>query len=449
MSAVLVNETSQGLTCNGRELREMFCAATRLLDKNVTIINALNVFPVPDGDTGINMLLTMQSTMAEAAGCSDMDTSAVAEAMARGALMGARGNSGVILSQIMRGFAKGFIGQSAFGPAEMAHALEQASIAAYESISRPCEGTMLTVMKDVAAAARDSVVRDGQDLLALMETVVEEARKSVARTPELLDVLREAGVVDAGGQGVAIIMEGILHYLRGEEEQTDVVGDETLSAAKEAPAVRQPAFVAARSGATEEKAYGYCTELIIKGNDLNQGQIRRWVESQGESALVVGDGETAKVHVHTTHPGTVIEFAISLGSVHDLKIENMDDQHEEFLQVRRAPLPPSDVSVVAVVSGAGLEDVFRSLGTTAIVSGGQSMNPSCADLLQAIDSVPSDKVIVLPNNKNVIPAAKQASTVAKKKVEVLPTRSISQGLSALMGFNSENEGTESELDENV
>jgi len=437
MSAVLVKEASKGLTCTGRELREMFSAATRRLDRKADMINALNVFPVPDGDTGTNMLLTMHSIMAEAAACLDTDTSAVAEAMAHGALMGARGNSGVILSQMMRGLAKGFAGKAAFGPAEMAHALDQASIAAYEGISRPYEGTMLTVMKDAAAAARNGVGRDGQDLLALMETVVEEARKSVERTPELLDVLREAGVVDAGGQGVATILEGILHYLRGDEGQTGPAIDETPATVKEGPVVRQPVFAAPRSAPVEEKAYGYCTELIIRGSELNLGQIRRWVESQGESVLVVGDEGTAKVHVHTIHPGTVIEFAISLGTVHGLKIENMDDQHEEFRQMRRAPLPSSDVSVVAVVAGAGLESVFRSLGAAAIVSGGQTMNPSCADILNAIDSVPSNEVIVLPNNKNVIPAARQAATATRKKVEVLPTRSIPQGLSALVGFNCE------------
>jgi len=300
-------------------------------------------------------------------------------------------------------------------------------------------GASSAPLADVAAAAKSSAAQDSQDFLTLMETVVEEARKSVERTPQLLDVLREAGVVDAGGQGIFVILKGILYYLRGEEEQIDLIEDEAVSIKKETPVAKQPAFIAAKAMPSEEKAYGYCTELIIKGNDLNQNQIKQWVESQGESVLVVGDGETTKIHVHTLHPGTIIEFAISLGSVHDLKIQNMDDQHEDFLQIRRSPVPASDISVVAVVAGAGLEKVFHSLGTTAVVSGGQTMNPSCADILQAIDSVPSDKVIVLPNNKNIIPSAKQAATITKKKVKVLPTRSIPQGLSALMGFNCEME----------
>jgi len=439
MSTGLVSQRNPRISCSGYELREMFCVATRWLEKNATLINALNVFPVPDGDTGTNMLLTMRSTMAEAAQPLNTDVSDIAEAMARGALMGARGNSGVILSQIIKGFAKGLTGQLSLGPSEMAHALHHASIAAYEGISKPREGTMLTVIKDVAAAAKISAAQDSHDLLALMETVVEEARKSVERTPQLLDVLREAGVVDAGGQGIFVILKGILYYLRGEDEQIELIEDGIFSIKKETHVARQPAFIAARAMPSEEKAYGYCTELIIKGRDLNQNQIRQWVESQGESVLVVGDGETVKIHVHTLHPGTIIEFAISLGSVHDLKIQNMDDQHEDFLQIRRAPVPASDISVVAVVAGGGLEKVFHSLGTTAVISGGQTMNPSCADILQAIDSVPSDKVIVLPNNKNIIPSAEQAATVTKKKVRVLPTRSIPQGLSALMGFNCEME----------
>ena len=435
MDTVQTHETQPGPPFTGRELREMFCAATRRLEKNATVINALNVFPVPDGDTGTNMLLTMRSTMAEAAGCLDTDASAVSQAMAKGALMGARGNSGVILSQMMKGFAKGLAGQASFGPVEIANAFDQASIAAYEALGKPREGTMLTVMKDVAAAANSCAAGAGDDLAGMMDTVVGEARESVKRTPELLDVLKEAGVVDAGGEGIAAILEGMLLCLRGEDEGAEL----TVEDVAPAPVVKQPAFVAAKSMAMEEPTYGYCTELFIKGTDLNQTQIRRWVESVGESVIVVGDEETIKIHVHTPHPGSVIEFAVSLGSLHDLKIENMDDQHEEFLQARRAPLPASDISVVAVVAGAGLENVFRSLGTTAIISGGQSMNPSCADILQAIDSVPSDKVIVLPNNKNVIPSAEQAAALAKKHVEVLATRSIPQGLSALVGFNCESE----------
>ncbi len=437
METTTVYKWDPKLVCNGRQLREMFCAATLSLEKNASEINALNVFPVPDGDTGTNMLLTMRSTMAEAARPPDTSASDIAQAMARGALMGARGNSGVILSQMLKGFAAGLEGHESFGPADMAHALEQACKAAYEGLSRPREGTMLTVMRDAATAAQTCIRQDNHNLLTLMEMVVEEARKSVERTPELLEVLREAGVVDAGGQGIYVILEGIVHYLNGDEEQSSPFTNEKLLIKKESLTIKQPAFIAARQVAKKEKAYGYCTELILKGENLDQAQIRRWVESQGESVLVVGDQQMVKVHVHTLHPGTVVEFGISLGTLHDLKIENMDDQNEEFLQAKRTSTPASEVSVIAVVSGKGLEDVFCSLGTSAIVSGGQTMNPSCAEILQAIDSVPSNQVIILPNNKNIIPTARQAAGVTRKNVKVLPTKSVPQGLSALVGYNNQ------------
>jgi DAK2 domain fusion protein YloV len=429
-------EKSPDIIFTGSELREMFCTATRCLEKNSTIINALNVFPVPDGDTGTNMLLTMRSTMAEAAKPPDTSASDIAEAMAKGALMGARGNSGVILSQIMRGFAKGFAGQDSFGPAEMADALYQASLSAYEGLSRPCEGTMLTVIKDVAAAAR-KIADNGTNLVNLMEAVAAEAHDSVERTPELLDVLKEAGVVDAGGQGVYVLLEGVSRYLRGDEELIKLPE-------REAPVTKQPAFIAAKAAPRADEAFGFCTEMLIKDATLDKAQVRKWVESMGDSVLVVGDENNTKIHVHTCHPGAVLEFAISVGSVHDLKIQNMDDQHEDFVQLRRAPAPATSLAVIAVVAGAGLEDVFHSLGTNAVIRGGQTMNPSCAEIAEAINSVASDKIIVLPNNKNVIPAAKQAAAMAKKKVMVLSTRSVPQGLAALVAYNSEGD-----LDTNV
>jgi DAK2 domain fusion protein YloV len=432
MKTMTMTQGNPRVSCSGGELRAMFSVATNCLARNATAIDALNVFPVPDGDTGTNMLLTMRSMVAEAERTSDANACDIAQAMARGALMGARGNSGVILSQIMKGFAMGFTGKESFGSCEMRHALRQASIAAYQSMSKPREGTMLTVIKDVASAVDNNLIQNDGDLVALMETVVEEANNSVKRTPQLLDVLREAGVVDAGGQGIYVILEGILRFLKDDETDIEPV-------IKETPAVKLPTFTAANPFPGDEKAYGYCTELIIKGDDLRQDQIRQCIERQGESVLVVGDREMIKVHVHTFHPGTIIEFAISLGSVHDLKIQNMDDQHEDFLQISGVPDPNDGIAIVAVVAGAGLEKAFRGLGATAIIPGGQTMNPSCSDILQAIDSTSADKVIILPNNKNIVPAARQAASASRKIVEVVPTRSIPQGLSALMGFNYETE----------
>ncbi len=427
---VTATQQNQKVELSGDDLRDMFSTATSCLERNAAAIDALNVFPVPDGDTGTNMLLTMKSLMAEIEYLSDTRADTVAEAMAHGALMGARGNSGVILSQIMKGFALGFTGKESFGISEMVDALRQASIAAYESMSKPREGTMLTVIKDVATAVEKGVVQNDGNLVALMETAVEEAKNSVARTPQLLDVLRDAGVVDAGGQGVYVILEGILRYLKSDNGDTEMI---TIKAQPE----RLPTLATIPKIPDNEKIYGYCTELIIKGEELRQDQIRRWMEKQGESVLVVGDEETIKVHVHTLHPGTVIEFAISLGSVHDLKIQNMDDQHEDFLKLPDIGRATSGIAIVAVVAGSGLENVFRSLGTTAVISGGQTMNPSCFDILQAIDSTSADELILLPNNKNIIPAARQAVTAAKQKVKVVPTRNIPQGLSALLAFNPE------------
>lgn len=416
----------------GYELKEMFSAATRWLERNAPAINALNVFPVPDGDTGTNMLLTMRSTMQEAASLQDNNASVISQTMSRGALMGARGNSGVILSQIVKGIAEGLSGAVSFGPGEMTQAFEKASTLAYKAISKPKEGTMLTVIKDVAKAAKQAASANKTDLVHLMEIVVQEAKSSVERTPELLDILKEAGVVDAGGQGLYIILEGILYYLHGDMEKMQLL--ETKS-----PAMLQPAFIVARSQRTEEKVYGYCTEFIIKGSELNPDWIRKTLEIKGDSVVVVGDETTVKVHVHTTQPGALLEFGTLWGSLHDLKIQNMDDQNEEFLQMRRAPVPASCAAVVSIVAGKGLENIFSNLGNTAIVPGGQTMNPSTQEILQAIELVPSDKVIVLPNNRNVILAAQQAAKLSSKKVHVLPTRFIPQGVAALLAFNCEME----------
>ena len=432
MITTISKQETLRLSCTGYELREMLSASTRWLEKNATAINALNVFPVPDGDTGTNMLLTMRSMMEEAAGVQEDNASVMAQALARGALMGARGNSGVILSQIFRGFAEGLDGTASFGPPEMAQAFERASVLAYKGIIRPKEGTMLTVIKDVAAAAKDNVGASAGVMEDLMETAVQEARRSVARTPELLDVLKEAGVVDAGGQGLCIIFEGILHYLRGEAESIELMEVES-------PSALQPAFIAARSIETETEAYGYCTTFIIKGQNLNADRVREELEPKGDSIVVVGDDTTVKIHIHTPQPGAILEFGTSYGSLHDIKIQNMDEQHEEFLQMRRAPVPAAEIAIVSVVCGGGLEDVFCSLGTSAIVPGGQTMNPSTEEIMRAIESVPSDKVIVLPNNKNVILTAQQAAAHSSKKVQVLPTEFIPQGVAALLAFNRERE----------
>jgi len=414
----------------GQDLREMFSAATTWLEKCAPEVDALNVFPVPDGDTGTNMLLTMRSAIDEAYRAPDHSASAVANAMSKGALMGARGNSGVILSQIWRGLAHGLSDKEAITSDDLAEALSQASKMAYGGLSNPVEGTILTVIKEASIAARDTADEGENNLIKVMETVVSSASEAVANTPMLLPVLKEAGVVDAGGQGLYTIFEGALHYLKGEIEQIQL---------------RKPIMVASNiplpsrvtQTAAAEVPYGYCTEFIIRGRDLDMDKIKTKLLKKGESLIVVGDTSTVRVHVHTMDPGDVVHYATSLGTIHKVSMRNMDEQLQDFMEMQKEKMPSVNMSIVAVVSGDGLADVFRSLGVAAIVSGGQTMNPSTKDLLQAVESVASDKVIILPNNKNIILTAEQVQNLTSKSIKVVPTKTIPQGVAALLAFDYE------------
>ncbi len=417
-------------SANGQDLREMFSAATTWLEKSASDIDALNVFPVPDGDTGTNMLLTMRSCIEEAYRAPDRSASAVAQAMARGALVGARGNSGVILSQIWRGLAQGLADKESFTGSDLADALLLASTMAYKGISNPVEGTILTVVREASSAAQVQAASGSNDLISVMEATVSAAGESVANTPSLLPVLKEAGVVDAGGQGLYTVLEGALRYLKGEVEQMQfrkpqmIVSNIPLAA-------RLPQLVA------DEVPYGYCTEFLLKGQKLDPDKLRRKLEKKGQSLIVVGDESTARVHIHTYDPGSVIRYATSLGTMHQVSIRNMDEQHLGFLEMQKERMPAVDMAIIAVVSGDGLADVFRSLGVTAIVPGGQTMNPSTKDLLQAVESVVSDKVIILPNNKNIVLTAEQVQSLTAKSIKVVPTETVPQGVAALLAFDYE------------
>jgi len=416
---------------NGRELREMIATATSWLEKSSEDIDALNVFPVPDGDTGTNMLLTMRSSVEEASMIGNASASAVAQAIAKGALMGARGNSGVILSQIWRGLAEGLKDKKTFNGSDLAEALRQASAAAYKGLSNPVEGTILTVVREASEAGRAQVDDGSQDLVTVMEAIVDAAGESVANTPTLLPVLREAGVVDAGGQGLYTILEGSLRYLRGEAEQMQFRKPQIIVS------TITPLARLTQVAAEEEEIYGYCTEFLIKGEELGPDKMRTRLKKKGKSLMVVGDETTVRVHIHTLDPGNVIRYATSLGTMHQVSVRNMDEQHEDFLQMQRERAPEVDIATVAVVSGDGLADVFTSLGVTAIVPGGQTMNPSTKDLLQAVKAVASDKIIVLPNNKNIVLTAEQVQALTEKRVEVVPTQTIPQGVAALLAFDYE------------
>jgi len=421
----------QADSITGQDLREMFAAATAWLEKSVADIDALNVFPVPDGDTGTNMLLTMRSTIEEAYHASDSSASGVAQAMAKGALVGARGNSGVILSQILNGLAQGLAEKESFTGNDLAEALLQASTVAYKGISNPVEGTILTVIREAASAAQAHASAVSDDVVLVMEATVSAAKESVANTPSLLPVLMEAGVVDAGGQGLYTILEGALHYLKGEVEQLKL--RRPWMVASSIPLIAKvPQMVGA-----DEVPYGYCTEFLLEGEKLDPDRIRRRLEDKGESLIVVGDDSTVRVHIHTLDPGNVVHYVTSLGTLHQVSMRNMDEQHKDYLEMQKERMPALDIAIVAVVAGDGLSNVFTSLGAAAIVPGGQTMNPSTKDLLQAADLVASEKVIILPNNKNIVLTANQVQSLTTKTIEMVPTKTIPQGVAALLAFDYE------------
>jgi DAK2 domain fusion protein YloV len=415
----------------GQVLRDMFSAATGWLEKSSADIDALNVFPVPDGDTGTNMMLTMRSTMEEAFRAPDHSASGVAHAMAKGALMGARGNSGVILSQIWRGMAQGLDGKESFTAADMAAAFQKSAEVAYKGVSNPVEGTMLTVMKDAAREAKTQVEKGEEDITALLEAVVDAAEDSVARTPRLLKVLKDAGVVDAGGQGLYTILEGALRFLKGETE---------------AMRLRKPQIIVSdlpltlplpQAAGVDEVPFGYCTEFLLKGEEMEPEVLRKRLEKKGESLIVVGDESAIRIHIHTLDPGAIVQLCSKLGTLHQVSIRNMDEQHQDFLEMQKERMPTTDTAVIAVASGDGLKDVFGSLGAAAVVPGGQTMNPSTKDILLAVQSVPSENVIILPNNKNIILTANQVQSLTEKKIKVVPTKTIPQGVVALLAFDYE------------
>jgi len=417
---------------DGQDLREMFAAATTWLEKSASDIDALNVFPVPDGDTGTNMLLTMRSSIEEAYRAPDRSASAVTQAMAKGALMGARGNSGVLLAQIWRGLAQDLAEKDSFTGSDLADALQQASEMAYKGLSNPVEGTILTVIREASSSAQACAAGGSVDLLSVMEATVSAAGESVANTPTLLPVLRECGVVDAGGQGLYTILEGALRYLRGEAEQMQFRKPQMIDSSIPL-VVRTPQMQAA-----EEVAYGYCTEFLLKGEKkFNPDKLRLRLEKKGQSLIVAGDEFTIRVHIHTLDPGDVLRYATSLGTMHQVSVRNMDEQHQDFLEMQKERMPAIDMAIVAVVSGDGLADILGSLGVAAIVPGGQTMNPSTKDLLQAVESVASDKVIILPNNKNIVLTAEQVQSLTEKSVKVVPTKTIPQGIAALLAFDYE------------
>jgi DAK2 domain fusion protein YloV len=415
------------LVVDGQGFKELVRAGLAWLQHHQESINKLNVFPVPDGDTGTNMVLTMQSAWQEIADSTEMHTGRLVQQVAHGALMGARGNSGVILSQIWRGLAHGLENEAVLDGAELAAAMEEGAKTAYRGVIRPVEGTILTVAREMAEEAKRASA-DSNDLVEMLERVVHRGRDAVARTPDLLPVLADAGVVDAGGQGYYIIIEGMLLHLKGE-----TVLDEAASM----PMVQALEI----AHASAEGEYGYDVQFIIVGEALDVPTIRAEIDAMGECALVVGQSDTIKVHVHVPDPGVPISYGARLGSLRDVVVEDMQAQSREFAQPRESSptlIPPVDtdgIAIVAVTAGDGLARVFRSLGVASVVEGGQTMNPSTQEIFEAVEKLPNDRVIVLPNNKNIIMAAEQARDLCEKQVLVVPTRTIPQGISAVLALN--------------
>ncbi|UCC89797.1 MAG: DAK2 domain-containing protein [Anaerolineales bacterium] len=410
--------------CGGQSLKLALLAARQWLEKHAAAVNALNVFPVPDGDTGTNMLLTMNAALAEIERSPDDSVSAIGHAVAHGALMGARGNSGVILSQIFRGFARSLDGQATLSAHGFAQAAQEACDTAYQGVVKPVEGTILTVAREAARAAREAAERT-DDVTEVLAQVVETAKLTNALTPELLPVLKEAGVVDAGGQGLVYILEGTLRYIRGESVDADREMDAVVD-------LKSPLGAG-------EVGYGYDVQFLIKGDMLNVDEIRNTIDAMGESTLVVGDSHLVKVHVHVHDPGVPISYGVSQGAIADVIVENMEEQYKEFVMGQAKPSVATeeltDIATVCVVPGEGLRRVFESLGASAIIYGGQTMNPSTQELLTAVESVDAATVLMLPNNSNIILAANQARDLSNKHVVVVPTKTIPQGISAMLAFN--------------
>jgi DAK2 domain fusion protein YloV len=437
---------------DGQLLRQSFESALHWLEAHAAMINSLNVFPVPDGDTGTNMLMTLRSAIKQAAQQTSQNATETAQHLALGAIKGARGNSGVILSQILNGFARAGEGKSSYTTADMAQALRRASESAYTAVMKPVEGTILTVIRAIAEAAEEAA-SETSDIREQLSRTTAAARQALERTPELLPVLKEAGVVDSGGQGLVTIFEGISRFLRGEQSappskiEEPAGGTAVVMAEHKIHLENPPAPLA-------DGRYGYDIQFLIRGDGLDVESIRERINSMGDCPLVIGTPELIKVHVHSLDPAPALGYGASLGMLDDIVVENMDLQFQSFAQkqsqAEAAPPAPkkltteglTGIGIIAVAAGAGLAEHFRTLGASAIVHGGQSMNPSTEDFLEAIESLAAETVILLPNNKNVIMAAQQARDLADRPVHVVPSRSAPQGFAALMAFDYSEDGQE-------
>ncbi|WP_294169347.1 DAK2 domain-containing protein [uncultured Clostridium sp.] len=429
-------------TINGHDFYNMVVNASNILLEESEYVNSLNVFPVPDGDTGTNMSATFKAAVKEIEGLNTESIGEASKKLAKGALMGARGNSGVILSQILRGISKGLEGKTSVDSVELAIALQEGSKAAYKAVMRPTEGTILSVIRAASEAAIDT---DVKDIVELMDVVVKEAKIMLDKTPELLPALKKAKVVDSGGMGLYIILKGMLEALRDDIKAE--IKDIKPSEAK---------MQGAQGTEDIDIKFGYCTEFIILADASKADKFRDDITPMGDSQVVVGYEDVIKVHIHTNDPGAVLAKAVQLGELSKIKIDNMREEHREVLLSKEeyklkdehkeeaVEVEKKKYAFVAVAMGEGITNIFKDLGVDYVIEGGQTMNPSTQDIMECIAKLNADHIFVLPNNKNIIMSAKQAAEISDKDVRVIPTTSIPQGITCVTMFNSEVEVDENE-----
>ncbi|MCA1040728.1 DAK2 domain-containing protein [Bacillus infantis] len=431
---------------DGKRFAEMVMQGANHLSSNAKYVDALNVFPVPDGDTGTNMNLSMTSGAKEVRNNVQAHIGKVGTALSKGLLMGARGNSGVILSQLFRGFSKAIEQKSEITASEFADALNTGVETAYKAVMKPVEGTILTVAKDSARRGVQAAQNE-DDIIKVLEEVLKEAKASLNRTPDLLPVLKEVGVVDSGGQGLVFVYEGFLAELKGEKLPD---APASLPSMDEMVNAEHHKSVQGHIN-TADIEFGYCTEFMVKleeeklnGKRFSEDLFRQDLSLLGDSLLVIADEELVKVHIHSEQPGDVLSYGQKYGSLVNMKIENMRQQHTDIVGETHTPLRTGEPAktnekleygIVAVSMGSGIADLFRSIGAHVVIEGGQTMNPSTEDIVKAIKDANAKKIIILPNNKNIIMAAQQAAEVAEEDVIVIPSKTVPQGMAALLAFN--------------
>ena len=421
---------------DGKQVRNMFVSGANNLKNHKDLVDKLNVFPVPDGDTGTNMSLTISCAIKELNKVEKDDIGQLGKALSKGSLMGARGNSGVILSQIIRGIAQSIDGKEMLTSMDIAKALKNGSDIAYKAVIKPVEGTILTVVRESSEYALKAAVLE-EDIIEFMKLLVKEANNSLNRTPELLHALKEAGVVDSGGKGLVLVYEGMLKSLEGQfVESQEVQTSETSSVQVE------------NKISTEDIKFQYCAEFILETDKISDLKMRDIMIKYGDSLVVVGDDGIIKVHVHTNTPGTVLQEALAYGQLLTIKIENMKLQHEnkvikdaqedkEVSEQAAVSEEPKEFGFIATSMGQGLAKIFKDFGVDHIIEGGQTMNPSTEDFMNAIDKMNANNIIILPNNSNIIMAANQAKDLSDKNIIVIPTKNVSQAFAALVNFDAD------------